>query len=76
MKNEQKKTGKARTAESLAEREKHNELLDAKEASLKLELQHGAQIRSLGTDLLTAVIGVGEKYLTLCTHIRQNGLAP
>jgi len=44
----------------------------------KVQVITGAQVaklHALGRDVLTAVIGVGEKYLTLCKFIRDNQIA-
>jgi len=64
------------TAEQLAQREAAKALLDQKQASVALEQQHTALLIQKGKDLITAVIGVGDKYLSLCKTIRENEIAP
>jgi len=64
------------SAEQLAAHAKHKELLDAKQATASLQVQQSAQLVILGKDLLAAVIGTGEKYLSLCKYIRDNEVAP
>lgn len=64
------------TAEELAARDAHKALLDQKAASSALEIQHTQILMAKGKELIGAVIGVGDKYLSLCKSIRENEIAP
>lgn len=64
------------TAEALAQRDAAKALLDQKEASKALEVRHVELLIQKGKELITAVIGVGDKYLSLCKAIRENEIAP
>jgi len=54
----------------------HNALLDEKQASAKLEKQHSAHLKKYGQDIIDATAVAGEKYLTICSYIRENMVAP
>lgn len=64
------------SAEALAQRDAAKALLDQKEASKQVEVRHIELLIQKGKDLITAVIGVGDKYLSLCKTIRENEIAP
>lgn len=64
------------TAEQLAARDAHKALLDQKAAAAAVEDRHTELLIQKGKDLITAVIGVGDKYLALCKTIRENEMPP
>lgn len=64
------------TAEQLAQRDAAKALLDQKQAAQAVEVRHIELLIQKGKDLITAVIGVGDKYLSLCKTIRENEIAP
>lgn len=48
----------------------------AKESSAALELTHSKKLQKLADEVIVSLAATGEKYLSLCTYIRENQVAP
>jgi len=68
-------SGKNKSEQS-TEMSNHLAELDAKRASAFLTTQHSTAIKSMGREIITDTVKVGEKYFKLCKYIRDNMVAP
>jgi len=59
-----------------AEKAEHLRMLDAKQASDKLTVQHTAGLNKLADEFITGIVESGKTLLRMCLYIRENMVAP
>lgn len=62
--------------QTAAEKAEHLRLLDAKQASDKLTVQHTAGLNKLADEFIAGMVESGKTLLRMCLYIRENMVAP